>query len=153
MQVFRGDQVSDFYRIPNNIFLNFLVRQFKIVQFLVLILIFNLFEVANFYFIFTVSKVPRNPNDPNWTFNYDQREVGVWEDSAGRPRVVGFVSGNIIPNDSDIKKFGIRTQMDHQHDVFFLVHALPNGKVLGVELAPGWNPPYLQKGDHNQLTS
>lgn len=110
-------------------------------------MIINLLKIENIFFpltelippgVFQVHQ-PR-PSHPTRTFKYKGRDVGVWE-FRGKARAVGLTSTNIIPTEKDRETYTIQTYMDHQEGVFFLVHQLlPSGNILGLELAPGWNP-------------
>lgn len=74
-----------------------------------------------------------NPNEPNWGFWYERREVGVWVDREGKVLRVALLDedGNKIPVDSP----SIRTVRTQVRDIDCLVHR-EFGRLVGIELTP-----------------
>lgn len=71
-------------------------------------------------------------------FYYNGQLVGVWYDEHHKLIGVGLESGNIIPSIRIPRHYNFRTYLAYEHDIYFLVHTLPNGYIVGIENVK-WN--------------
>ncbi|XP_033213989.1 uncharacterized protein LOC117171050 [Belonocnema kinseyi] len=70
---------------------------------------------------------------PTWSFYFGGQQVGVWFTRRKRIVGIGLLSGNIYPSMHLARNYNLQTYLAEKYDIFFLVHALPNGYIVGIQ--------------------